>query len=100
MPRLLVTDLLVLESQSLCKFPHTERLKRADHALCRACAQSLQKSTLRVRAKPMYAISGDGADIVRKLTRMIERELPHKCDGLGLWPIQPPFGQRMLRVAI
>ena len=99
-PRLLVTDLLVLESQSLCKFPHTERLRRAQNALCRACAQSLQTSKLRIRVKPMYAIKGEGADIVSKLQRMVEQELPHKCDGLGLFPIKPPFGQRLLRIAL
>merc|ERR1711971_418425 len=97
-PRLLITDLLVLQSQSLCKFPHTERLKRAENGLYAPCAKSLQTSKLRIRVKPMYAIKDAG--IVQKLQKMIERELPHKCDGLGLFPIKPPFGQRLLRIAL
>jgi len=97
-PRFLITDLLVFDKQSLSKFPHTERLNRAENYLYKSCAKSLQRSKLRVRVKPMYMI--ENADIVGKLQRMIDKELPHKCDGLGLWPIKPPFGQRMLRIAL
>jgi len=97
-PRFLITDLLVFDKQSLSKFPHSERMQRAENQLYRACAKSLQASQLRVRVKPMYNI--ESMDIVAKLKRMIERELPHKCDGLGLFPIAPPFGQRMLKITL
>ena len=97
-PRFLITDLLVIDKSSLSKFPHTERLMRAENYLYRPFAKSLATSKLRIRVKPMYPI--ENQDIIAKLQRMIDKELPHKCDGLGLWPIKPPFGQRLLRIAL
>eukprot|EP00484_Ammonia_sp_Unknown_P006129 CAMPEP_0197081398 /NCGR_PEP_ID=MMETSP1384-20130603/214613_1 /TAXON_ID=29189 /ORGANISM="Ammonia sp." /LENGTH=768 /DNA_ID=CAMNT_0042520293 /DNA_START=17 /DNA_END=2324 /DNA_ORIENTATION=- len=97
-PRFLITDLLVIEKSSLSKFPHTQRLLQAENVLYKPFAKSLTSSKLRIRVKPMYGIENE--EIVQKLQRMITNELPHQCDGLGLFAINPPFGQRRLRIAI
>jgi len=97
-PRFLITDVLVIEKQSYSKFPHPQRLQHAENHLYRPYAKSLAKSRLRIRVKPMYGI--DSPAIVDKLQKMIHNELPHECDGLGLFPIKPPFGQRLLRMQL
>ena len=67
------------------------------HAITIETKHKGTKEVISIRIKPMYDIN---VGIVDKLKRMIESELPHECDGFGLFPIKPPFGQRLLRVLL
>ena len=95
-PRFLITDLLIFENSSYLNQNHQIRMKMVKKYLMDPCFDSLKNSNVRIRMKDIYDIKPGIYNKIKKVTN----NLPHKCDGIGLFPINPPFGKSILRLDI